>query len=465
MRQRVWVLVAAVAFTPALLLAFAVARSEAASGGEGTIVTVAGNGVGGSNGDGGPATAAEIDHPRGLAVFADGSFAFSEPFANTVRRVAKDGTITSIAGTGTAGDSGDGGPATSARLSGVHGVAAMPGGGFALGDMGNSRIRRVSPDGTIVTVAGTGEAGFSGDGGPATAAQVSRPRGLAVLADGGLLIPDTDNHRIRRVSPDGTITTVAGTGIPGSAGDGGPATAAQLNLPFAVAAMPGGGFLVADAGDDRIRRVWPNGTITTVAGTGVRGFAGDEGPATAAQLSSPHSVVGLPDGGFLIGDTFNDRVRRVWPNGTITTVAGTGQTGFSGDGGPATAAQLNQPKALAVLSNRSGFLIGDSSNDRVRLVRMNLRPPLELRIATPRVRSRAGRAATIRYTLSEPATTRLSVFRRGTIVLKRLSKNAAGRNAFVFGKALQSGTYRLRLVAITPDERTDNATASLVVAR
>jgi hypothetical protein len=432
---------------------------------EGTIVTVAGTGVDGHDGDGGPATAAAIDHPRGIAALPGGGFVFAEPFANTVRRVGPDGTITTIAGTGTAGFSGDGGPATHAEFRGVHGVGLLPDGGFVLADPGNERIRRIWPDSSITTVAGTGVPGFSGDGSSAVAARIDAPRGVAALTDGGFLIPDTENNRIRRVWPDGRITTVAGTGMAGFSGDGGPATAAELSKPFGVAPTGDGGFLVVDRGNQRIRRVSPSGTITTAAGTGAAGFSGDGGLATRADVNEPHGAAALPDGGFLIADTFNHRVRRVWPDATITTVTGTGVPGFSGEGGPAAAAQLNLPKALAVLADASGFLVGDSANNRVRLVRMNLRPPLELRVTTPRIRSKAGRPAAIRYTLSDAATTRLHVIRGGKIVLRALTHAVRGSNRLAFGRRLRPGSYGLELLAATPDGRSARSTASLKVAR
>ncbi len=217
-------------------------------------------------------------------------------------------------------------------------------------------------------MAGTGAHGFSGDGGPAVLARIANPRGVAALPDGGFLIPDTDNNRVRRVFPDGTIKTVAGTGTPGFSGDGASALAAEFRSPFGVAPIADGGFLVVDAGNSRIRRVSRDGTIATVAGTGVNGFSGDDGRATSAEIDQPHNVAVLPDGGFMIADTFNNRVRRVWPDGTITTVAGDGAAGFSGDGGDPLAARLNLPKALAVRPDRSGFLVADSQNNRVRLV-------------------------------------------------------------------------------------------------
>ena len=242
--------------------------------------------------------------------------------------IAATNNIFTVAGTGSAGFSGDGGAATSAQLNFPTGVATTADGGFLIADQFNHRIRRVSPAGTITTVAGTGSAGFSGDGGAATSAQLNQPFGVAATADGGFLIAEFGNHRIRRVSPAGTITTVAGTGSAGSSGDGGAATSAQLNQPFGVAATADGGFLIADFNNHRVRRVSPAGTITTVAGTGGPGFSGDGGAATGAQLNGPTGVAATADGGFLIADFDNHRVRRVSPGGTITTVAGSGGAGF-----------------------------------------------------------------------------------------------------------------------------------------
>lgn len=455
-----------VVFLAAVGVTAAGATSGSSSRGQAqaTIVTVAGTGVDGANGDGGPATAAAIDHPRGIAVLPDGSFVFAQPFVPMVRRVAADGTISTVVGTGSAGYSGDGGPGSQATVDLAHGVAALPDGGFVVADMGNNRIRRVWPDGTITTVVGTGARSFYGDGGAATSAAIALPRGVAVRPNGELLIPDTANARIRRVSADGIITTVAGTGVVGFSGDGGPATAAQLNRPFSVAPLSGGAFLVADLDNNRIRRVGSDGIITTVAGTGKATFSGDGGAATAAALNEPHAVATLPDGGFAIADTYNHRVRRVWPDGRITTVAGTGVAGFSGDGGPPTAAELNLPKALAVLPDRSGFLVGDAGNNRVRLVRLQLRA-LVLRLRTARLTAKAGRPVRLRYSLSEPAVVRLFVSRGGRTVLRARASVNAGANAFLVARALPAGSYGLRLTAATPDGRSAQASGSLRLQR
>lgn len=430
-----------------------------------TITTIAGTGAGaiGPGIDGEPAAGSAVDHPRGLDVSPAGEMLVAEPFRHTVRRIDAAGRIARVAGTGARGFSGDGGPAVSAQLDGAHGVAYMAGGGFILADTGNHRIRRVWPDGTITTVAGTGEPGYSGDGGLATAARLEAPRGVAALPDGGFLVPDTGNYRVRRVWPDGTITTVAGSGVRGYGGDGGPALAAQLALPFSAVPLADGGVLIADTANHRVRRVLPGGSIVTVAGAGVPGSGGDGGPATQALLDAPHAVAALPDGGFLVADTLNHRMRRVWPDGTITTVAGTGTPGFAGDGGPAEQAQLNLPKAVAVLPDRSGFVIGDAGNNRVRLVRTDLRPTVRLRIVNPELRVRAGQSATLRYVLSEAAPVRLWVLKKGRTVLGAAQRGAQGANRLTFGRQLKAGAYALRLVATTADGRAARANGSLIV--
>ena len=172
---------------------------------------------------------------------------------------------------------------------------------------------------------------------------------------------------MREVSPSGIITTVAGNGVQGYAGDGGPATQAELNLPFGVSPMADGGFLIDDVGNQVIRRVWPNGTITTVAGNGIAGYTGDGGPATSAELNNPHNVWATPDGGFLIADASNSAIRQVSSTGTITTIVGNGTAGYTGDGGPAASAELAFPKAVVEMPS-GAILIGDTSNNVIRYV-------------------------------------------------------------------------------------------------
>src|SRR5438477_300514 len=210
----------------------------------------------------------------------------------------------------------------------------------------------VHPTLALVGRAGDGQSAFAGDGGPASAAHLNGPRGVAVAADGDVFIADSDNNRIRRVTPSGTISTVAGTGDAGFSGDGGPALAAHLSRPFGVAVDPSGTLYIADTDNNRIRRVSPDGVISTIAGNGVGGFGGDGGAATAARLNVPYGVAYDRAGVLYIADSSNYRMRAVEPSGTISTVAGTGAEALSGDGGPATLAALDYP--IAVATDRAG---------------------------------------------------------------------------------------------------------------
>ncbi|MGE5548948.1 MAG: OmpL47-type beta-barrel domain-containing protein, partial [Bacteroidota bacterium] len=328
------------------------------------ITTVAGMGMGGYAGDGVPATAAKLYYPSGVAIGPEGSIYITDQ--NRIRRVGPDGIIATIAGTGVGGYSGDGGPAREAKMTISHGVAIGPDGSIFISDTDNNRIRRVDPDGIITTIAGTGVAGYSGDGGPATAAMIDNPYGVAICPDGGIYISDYGNHRIRRVDPNGIITTIAGTGQQGYSGDAGPATEAMLSGPKGVAVGPDGSICIADSNNSRIRRVGPDGIITTIAGTGQQGYSGDGGPAIVAKLAWPVGVTFGPDGSIYIGDDFY-WVRRISPDGIITTIAGTGVGGYSGDGGPATAAMLCRTRGVAVGPD-GNLYIGDYSNGRIRRV-------------------------------------------------------------------------------------------------
>lgn len=467
----------------------AVAAALASTGG---ISTVAGNGVAGLAGDGGPAGSARLNLPRSVAAMPGGGFLIADRENNRVRRVWPNGTITTAAGSGPIGAAngsfaGDGGPATGARLDFIHDATPMPGGGFLVSDTRNQRVRFVSPAGVISTVAGSGpfgcfcDGGFSGDGGQATAARLNNPHGLAVNPDGSYLVADTDNHRIRRVATNGTITTIAGSGPIGSGnggfgGEGGAATGARLNRPFAVDPIAGG-FLIADTGNHVIRRVRPDGTIVTVAGRpGQQGFSGDGGLATGARLSGPHAAVSMPDGGFLIADKNNHRIRRVWPDGTITTVAGSGPVGdasgaYGGDGGPATGARLNRPKDLAVATG--GYLIADESNHRIRFVSLfTAAPPVELAltIRKARLRVRRGARLRLRYTSTLAARIRLELRRRGRVARSLRRRARPGRNTIILGgkvtRRLAHSRYRVLITAESADGQRARDYARLrVVAR
>ncbi|MFD8993608.1 NHL domain-containing protein [Streptomyces abikoensis] len=342
----------------------------AATGDERTtppISTVAGTGAAGFGGDNGPAASAQLNRPYGIAVDSTGTLYFSDFNNHRVRRITTDGKVSTVAGTGVAGFSGDNGPAASAQLNYPREVAVDSGGTVYIVDTNNHRVRRITTDGKISTVAGAGAAGFGGDGGPATAARLNTPVGVAVDNTGTLYVTDHANHRIRRITTDGKISTFAGTGAAGFAGDGGPASSAQLRNPFAVAVDGAGGVCIVDYGNHRIRKVTADGKISTVAGTGVAGFSGDNGPAVSAQLNYPVGVVVDSTGILYISDYGNHRVRKVATDGKVSTVAGTGAAGFSGDNGPAASAQLYNPFGLAV-DCVDTLYIADHVNNRIRKV-------------------------------------------------------------------------------------------------
>jgi hypothetical protein len=342
------------------------------------IGSVAGSGSNGFAGDGGPATAALLTSPSDLAPLGNGdAYLIADTSNHRIRRVDAAGLITTVAGAGpccgaTSTWAGDGLSATdpTVRLNQPRGVSATADGGFLIADTGNSRIRKVSAAGVVTTVAGLGSAAFGGDDGPAVRAFLNAPAAVAALPDGGFLIADTGNNRVRLVDASGTINTVAGNDFSADLGDGRLATAASLRGPTAVVPLTGGGFLIADTGQNRIRRVDANGVITTVAGNGTPAggpvFSGDGGPATAAALNQPEGVAVRPDGSIVISDSTNERVREVDTVGVIRTLAGTGTLGLSGDGGSPAAAQLSHPRGLAVSGSR--LRIADASNHRVRQI-------------------------------------------------------------------------------------------------
>ena len=331
------------------------------------ITTLAGNGIASGSGDGGPATQATLNTPASVAIDTSGNVYVADAFNHRVRRVAPDGVITAYAGTGQAGFDGDGAQAVDAQLRSPLGVAVDGAGNLYIADTYNHRIRKVTADGIVSTIAGTGESGFGGDGGPGTAAMLSYPTGIAVTGDGTLYIADTRNHRVRKLAADGTIYTAAGTGAAGYNGDGGPADLARLNSPRDVAVSADGALYIVDRENRRVRRVDADGVITTVAGTGSSGFNGDRGEATQANLRAPYGVAVDPYGNLYIADTFNHRVRKVDPGGSISTVAGSDRFGFSGDGFGAGFAALHYPLSVAV-DIAGNLYIADTFNHRIRKV-------------------------------------------------------------------------------------------------
>ncbi len=334
----------------------------------GNITTVAGNGTSGDSGDGGPATSAQVGYPVGLAAGPRRDLYISGD--NKVRRVSPTGTITTIVGTGRAGYSGDGGPAISAQLASTEGIASDRVGNLYIADLGNYRIRRVAAGGTITTIAGTGSRDTSGDGGAALDAGIIS-RFVAVDAHGNIyLAGDTMQGmgwgRLRRISTDGVITSVAGNGSAYS-GDGDAALAAQLYMPGSLALDSTGSLYIADGFNWRVRKIDPQGTITTVAGDGTCCTARDAVPATSTAIGGYCHLALDADGDLYISNYGSQRVRKVSSGGIITTIAGTGFAGFSGDGGPAAAAQLNYPQGIA-LDSAGNLYIADSDNQRVRRV-------------------------------------------------------------------------------------------------
>lgn len=332
-----------------------------------TISTFAGNGATMYAGDGGMANVAALNHPRGIAVGATGQLYIADVDNFRVRAVTPAGVIFTVAGTGVLGAAGDGGSALAATFSDINGLTVDSAGNLYVADSGNRRIRKVTPAGTVTTVAGTGIQGFSGDGGLATDATLNRPSSVIVDPSGNIYFSDSSNQRIRRVAPDGTITTIAGNGLEGFSGDGSLATGATMSFPLGLARDQVGNLYFTDGNNNRVRRITPSGIISTVAGDGKGRFAGDGGLATLASLNIPSDLAIDFAGNLYIADAGNNRVRRVDLSGIITTVAGTGADGFSGDGGVATSAMLNFPWAVTVDTSGSVY-VADRVNSRIRRI-------------------------------------------------------------------------------------------------
>jgi cysteine-rich repeat protein len=330
----------------------------------GAVTTVAGT-TSGYSGDDGPATAAQLSYPNGVALDAAGNLYISEWGNDRIRRVAATGIITTLAGT-TAGFAGDGGQAAVAQLAGPEGVAVGADGTVYVADGGNYRLRAIAPTGVITTVAGNGSPFATADA-PATSVSIPYPYAVAADSAGSLYISDVDSSSILRVDPSGVLTTVVGIAGGGFGGDGGDARQALLSAPWGISIDPAGNLLIADSANDRIRRVDTNGIITTIAGNGTRGFGGDGGLATSAALNIPYAVAGDSDGNVYIADSSNHRVRKVDANGIITTFAGTGVDATSGDGGPAISAGLQDPTGIAVDAQGRVYIV-DLDSNRVRRV-------------------------------------------------------------------------------------------------
>jgi len=336
----------------------------------GVIETLAGVGEAGHSGDGGDCASARLNGPSGCALDGAGSFFIADTQNNCVRVLDLVGwTIEAFAGTGEAGYSGDGGPAAEATFSRPTGVAAGRDGDVFICDRGNHAVRRVSAaDGVVTTVAGTGEAGYGGDGGPGTESRLAGPSGAALDGRGGLVICEAEGHRVRRLDLEsGVISTVAGTGEAGVAEDGSEAVGAQLSAPSGVAVDGEGNVYVAEAGANRIVRIGEDGVLRVVSGTGEAGASGDGGPAADATYRGPTGLSCDSRGDLCVADTENHAVRMIVAStGTVLRVAG-GRRGFSGDGGDAAAASLSRPQGCVV--DEDGVVyVADTENHRLRVV-------------------------------------------------------------------------------------------------
>ena len=271
------------------------------------------------------------------------------------------------AGTGVQGFSGDGGPAVDAQLAVPSAVFVDVDGNITIADTSNDRVRLVESDGTIRTLAGTGDRASTGDGGPATEAALNSPTALFVDGDGNIFVAEWTGHRIRKISPSGTITTAVGVGAHGFQGDGGLSTESNIWSPSAIYVDGQRNLYIAEWGNNRIRKVTAGGTVTTLAGTGIAGFTGEGGPATDARINNPNGIFVDTSGNVYFSDLGNQRVRRITTDGRIETVVGDGTPGFSGDGGPATDASISNPAGLFLDAAGNLYLV-DSGNGRIRRI-------------------------------------------------------------------------------------------------
>jgi sugar lactone lactonase YvrE len=331
------------------------------------VATVAGTGAAGFSGDRGAASSARLNQPRDTAIGPDGSVYVADTLNHRIRKISPSGVITTVAGDGTTAFDGDNQAATKASLYWPHDVFVDATGLIYIADSNHHRIRRVDLNGKIATVAGTGSVGSSGDGGPAVKARLKNPK--SVVVHGSSLYVAALDNKVRRIDlSTGVITTIAGTGTAGYAGDGGPAGAARLNAPQRLQVDSRGNVYVADSGNNAVRRIdAATGVISTVAGTGVQGYNGTTGAATTIQLNQPRGIALEGDGVLYVADTGNHRVRKVvLATGALTTVAGSTR-GYAGDGGPAGAARFNNPRGLTVAPD-GGLLVADTFNSRLRRI-------------------------------------------------------------------------------------------------
>ncbi|WP_143106614.1 S-layer homology domain-containing protein [Cohnella sp. OV330] len=318
----------------------------------GILSTVAGNGTTSYSGDGRLASTAQLGNVYAMAMDTSGNLFYADTENNRIRRIDAAGIVTTIAGTDVAGFFGDGGPAAAAQLTSPTGIALDAAGNLYIADSGNQRIRKIDANGVISTIAGNGTQGYSGDGGPATAAAMNAPIGVALDPQGNLFVSELTNHVIRKIGTDGIVSTVAGDGTAGFAGDGGSAAAARLKSPVGVAADAAGNVYFADLGNLRIRKIDTNGNIRTIGGTGLSGDASPGGAAVDADLGGPTGIAVNAIGDVYFTDSTDHRIRKITPDGILINVAGDGTAGNSGDGGMSDLAKLSMPYAVALGTDR-----------------------------------------------------------------------------------------------------------------
>ncbi len=344
----------------------------APAGAQGIISTIAGNGVTQYIGDGWPATAYSLAAPSGVCVDRSGNVFVADYADSRIRKVTPTDTLSTIGDTsGTPGYTGDGGIAVNAQFNNPAGICIDTNGNLYISEEFNNVIRKIDKTtGLVSTVCGSAMGGYAGDGGPATAARMNQPAGVCVDKAGNIYFADKGNSCIRKVTvATGTISTIAGSTTSGYSGDNGPATNAKLSFPRGVCANDAGDIYIADYGNNRIRRVdAATGIITTVAGLGPAGYSGDGGMAFAAKLSTPNNVFIDKHGNLFISDYGNNVIRMVAGDGKITTVAGNGSNGYSGDGGPPTAATFYGPTAVFV-DDSDHIYIADGTNSAIRLIK------------------------------------------------------------------------------------------------
>lgn len=338
------------------------------------ILTVVGKGDEGYTGDNAKADTCMIHWPEAIAIDGANNMFIADANNNVIRKVnTTTGIIKTVVGsgfqhgTGLGGFSGDSGPATAARMSYPSGIAVDAIGNMYIADQRNDRIRKVDTFGVITTYAGTGFPGFSGDGGAAISAKLYHPTRVTLDGTGNLYIADSGNNRIRKVDATGNISTVAGNGVKGYLGDGGNALLAEMANPIDMVVDAAGNLYIADYGNNRIRKVDAAGTMTTYAGISIPGFSGDGGPATAANIYEPAGLAIDPAGNLYFSDLANFRIRKIDPAGIITTVAGNGLPGYNGDGISATSAQIWFPEGIAV-DYHGQLFVCDKGNNRIRII-------------------------------------------------------------------------------------------------